>query len=53
MNNVFEPGRVDLLAIEIEARRLRAEAVRDWAHALRGWIAGRFGRTNAAAARHA
>jgi hypothetical protein len=50
----FDPYRpLDVLAIEAEARRLRAEAAAALVRAAIGWIAARLGRRPVGAARAA
>ncbi|MFN3642397.1 MAG: RSP_7527 family protein [Gemmobacter sp.] len=50
----FSPTEpLDLLAIEAEARRMRAEAAADLARSLARWIAARLGRRSGPVARGA
>ena len=49
----YEGGRIDVQAVELEARRMRAQAVREVVLAARSWVRGLFGRTNSSAAKHA
>ena len=45
--------QIDVFEIEAEARKLRANAMRDLAHAFGGWLRGLFGHHDAAGAHRA
>lgn len=53
MTQKYNDGFDNLLAIEIEARRMRAEAIADLAIAASRWIAARFAALRAGTPRSA
>lgn len=56
MANVFEHDTIDAIdmqAIELEARRMRAEAAAGALRSLRIWVAARFATRGATGAKHA
>lgn len=42
MKYEFDPNNIDVIAIDREARRLRAEATRNGVRSLRAWVSGLF-----------